>query len=287
MAVTTAVWSSYRGKEAPDSPEMPYTYTFGTTTAFAGFALLLVPFIRIDTQGGGAESEASSHYTLDPSSGDLKAKIGRTGNGDDLNNRPSKRWSLADTVPQAPSWVHSSGNNNMGNNSNNNGGSVNGNAQGSVNTKTGGNSNDKSWRRNPPSTDAFRPSSRCRSSSVGATIRGEKPIVWAACGDCGTKKASLGSIGGAGANASHHPHCGAGLGVGGDPVRYFNDLACGGPVGEVCGSGGGGSRSSGSSSTKTAATVPSRPGPYPGRRRLPLVNREAMTYQMLTQGYQP
>ncbi|KAL7623238.1 hypothetical protein AAE478_006919 [Parahypoxylon ruwenzoriense] len=104
MSVTTAVWSSYNGKGLDTYPEIAYTNTFITTTAFAGISLLLVPFIRIGRQGH------SKHGALEPKGDGFKQSApvspqplssplrnGRNENG----NRPSKRWSPVETL--APS----------------------------------------------------------------------------------------------------------------------------------------------------------------------------------------
>lgn len=50
IAVTTSVWSSFDGSVDVPRLQSAYTNTFVTTTALAGMALALVPFIRIGKQ---------------------------------------------------------------------------------------------------------------------------------------------------------------------------------------------------------------------------------------------
>ncbi|KAI1140544.1 MFS general substrate transporter [Hypoxylon sp. FL0543] len=102
--------------------------------------------------------------------------------------------------------------------------------------------------------------------------RGRSPserVVWVVCEECGTSK------------RHNQPHSAMG-----DPARYFNDPAFGGAAK---------SRNhqinplaaANSNSQSPHHAPPQLPRPYAGRRRLPLVNRQIMTHQMLTQGFQP
>lgn len=292
MAVTTAIWSSYEDKGGLSCPEMPYTYTFITTTALSGFTLLLIPFIRIGKQG------SVSYEWFDSSLAGDEVKSKSSSAHGDSSNRPSKRWSLVDTVSQAspsssfmadhrhqqhhhqpqhhpnrPHW-----------NCNNSSCFCN---RSERTTTTSYWSKSADGPRGATMTD----SSGCCGASTRTNSnpnpnprtpnnsRNGSGIVWVVCEDCGTKRKRPNATAAADAGGSV-----------GDPARYFNDPACGG------GGGGGGTASDYSSnsnrSPKTTAAVPaatpvSSTHPYPGRRRLPLVNREAMTYQMITQGIQP
>lgn len=121
------------------------------------------------------------------------------------------------------------------------------------------------------STDTFRTSGTARTT----IRRGRSPserVVWVVCEECGTSKR----------HTQQHNTVG-------DPARYFNDPAFGGatkgrnhfhqPISQ------GGSNAS---STQSHYLPPHQlPRPYGGRRRLPLQNRQIMTHQMLTQGFQP
>ncbi|KAI1104771.1 MFS general substrate transporter [Jackrogersella minutella] len=125
------------------------------------------------------------------------------------------------------------------------------------------------------SSDSSRRSADAPSSSGTArtTIRrGHSPseqVVWVVCEECGTSK------------RHNQPRSAVG-----DPARYFNDPACGGapkshdhqanPL-----------TISSSNQNLVHQAQPQLPRPYGGRRRLPLVNRQIMTHQMLTQGFQP
>ncbi|KAI0143863.1 MFS general substrate transporter [Hypoxylon sp. NC0597] len=102
--------------------------------------------------------------------------------------------------------------------------------------------------------------------------RGRSPserVVWVVCEECGTSK------------RHNQPRSAMG-----DPTRYFNDPAFGGATK---------SRThqinplaaTNNSSQSPHHAPPQLPRPYGGRRRLPLVNRQIMTHQMLTQGFQP
>lgn len=69
LAVTTAVWTSFDEKRGLFHPEVPYLKVFITTTAFAGFTLVLAPLIRIGKQGNSARKEGSEkqHQQQPPS----------------------------------------------------------------------------------------------------------------------------------------------------------------------------------------------------------------------------
>ncbi len=300
MAVSTAVWSSYDDKEGRDCPETPYTYTFLTTTALAGLALLMVPFIRIGKQGFVGCEHA------DPCEAGEEARSlkmhGHPCAGSDGDNRPSKRWSLVDTASQASSFVVVNHRNNNNNHICNSSCNKSTRAPSSVLTS----SSKRSIATTTPtangdaicgmpmdgpasSLSSTRTAIRRANTGRGNSNNNSNAVVWVVCEDCGTRKKRAG-------DGTPHPagHAAAATAVVGDPARYFNDPACGGGGGgvitttttTVTESGGGGGGGSGRSPKATTAAVhPVRP--YPGRRRLPLVNREAMTYQMLTQGFQP
>ncbi|KAK8115127.1 major facilitator superfamily-domain-containing protein [Apiospora kogelbergensis] len=69
LVVTTAVWTSFDEKRGLFHPEVPYLKVFITTTAFAGFTLVLAPLIRIGKQGNSARKEGSEkqHQQQPPS----------------------------------------------------------------------------------------------------------------------------------------------------------------------------------------------------------------------------
>ncbi|KAI1443520.1 MFS general substrate transporter [Annulohypoxylon stygium] len=114
-------------------------------------------------------------------------------------------------------------------------------------------------------------------SSVGTartTIRrGRSPserVVWVVCEECGTSKRH---------NQPRSPM--------GDPARYFNDVALSGMPESR-------NNQANTPTTETSSSQNSQQHASPqltrqlgGRRRLPLVNRQIMTHQMLTQGFQP
>lgn len=251
MGVTTAIWSSYDEVRLDDYPELPYTNTFITTTAFAGVSLLLVPFLRIGRQGHlKREASASEHRNRNakpttPTLPRLPPTPPRHFHHEH-GHRPSKRWSPVDTV--ATSIV----------------GERKHTAAASVSSQSSRKSADT------PKT----------SSSARTTIRrGRSPserVVWIVCEECGTSKRHT------------QPR-----GPIGDPARYFNDPTFSGSVD-------GRNNHHHPTSSQTASNNgnvqnhhhphhhhPPLPRPFGGRRRLPLVNRQIMTHQMLTQGFQP
>ncbi|KAI0008098.1 MFS general substrate transporter [Xylariaceae sp. FL0662B] len=101
-------------------------------------------------------------------------------------------------------------------------------------------------------------------STARTTIRrGHSPtgkIVWTVCKECGTSKR----------HTEQHNMVG-------DPARYFNDPIFGGAPKKH-------NRTNSQNSSNSHGPVQR---PYIGRRRLPNVNRQIMTHQMLTQGIQP
>ncbi|KAK8056462.1 MFS general substrate transporter [Apiospora rasikravindrae] len=69
LAITTTVWSSFDGKGGLWHRELAYSKTFISTTAFAGFSLLIAPFIRIGKQGNsGREEDSEGFQQIHPSS---------------------------------------------------------------------------------------------------------------------------------------------------------------------------------------------------------------------------
>ncbi|KAI1762879.1 MFS general substrate transporter [Hypoxylon sp. FL1150] len=124
------------------------------------------------------------------------------------------------------------------------------------------------------STDTPRTSTTARTTIRHGRSHSER-VVWVVCEECGTSK-------------RHTKQ----QSVVGDPARYFNDPAFGGAFDGRTHHHHHQRTRSGSNGT----TVPNQqhylpahqlPRPYGGRRRLPLVNRQIMTHQMLTQGFQP
>ncbi|KAI1380718.1 MFS general substrate transporter [Hypoxylon crocopeplum] len=241
MGITTAIWSSYDGKQLDAHPELAYTNTFIATTAFAGISLLLVPFVRIGRQGRLRQG-ASEHRDdkVKPSTPILQRlptppQIPRN----DSVNRPSKRWSLVDTLAT----------------------SVNSERQHTAAPSVSSQSSHRS-------ADTPRTTSTTRTT----IRRGQSPskrVVWIVCEECGTSKRHT------------QPRNAVG-----DPARYFNDPAFGGTAN--------GRNPLHQANIQTASTSghhhpppPQLPRPFGGRRRLPLVNRQIMTHQMLTQGFQP
>ncbi|KAI2469474.1 MFS general substrate transporter [Annulohypoxylon bovei var. microspora] len=95
-------------------------------------------------------------------------------------------------------------------------------------------------------------------------------VVWIVCEECGTSK------------RHNQPHRAVG-----DPARYFNDPAFGGTTKSRNNQVNSHSTGSSSSQNHQQHAQPQLPKQFGGRRRLPLVNRQIMTHQMLTQGFQP
>ncbi|KAI0024325.1 major facilitator superfamily domain-containing protein [Xylariomycetidae sp. FL0641] len=280
MAVTTAVWASYDGKDDVYQPQSAYTHTFITTTAFASLCLVLVPFIHIGKQGmtrnpepdpteaHSFEDEKPSFPTfISPmSSTPLEPAAPPTPPSDiDLEcekyRQPSKRWSpLGSTAPsitsRRPSTVAAS--------------------ESSVTSKQ--------------SMDTRKTESTARTTIKQGRSPSEK-VIWVVCEECGTSKFHT---------ETAHP-------VLGDPVRYFNDPTCGGgsPVAQDQPH-----HHIRRSPTRTVHHQPPprqasrphhhhhhphpHPHPHPpppprpqnGPRRLPMTNRELLTQQMLTEGFQ-
>ncbi|KAI0595392.1 major facilitator superfamily domain-containing protein [Biscogniauxia sp. FL1348] len=285
MAVTTAVWSSYVKNGDVASLELAYTNTFITTTAFSGLSLLLVPFIRIGKQGvaklaAAADPEKSEskppHMLLSPPrpppatahEDREKDREKRPQSDKEKENRPSKRWSPMETLA-APS--------------------ITGERPPTVAASVSSLSSQRT-------ADTHRTDTTARTTIQRGRSPSEK-VVWVVCEECGTSKRH--------AESAHS--------VLGDPARYFNDPACGASDASLNGRSSSSSRSSGGGSSgsghrhhhhhqpqghhqqshghththnHTHNQVLQRP-PYGGRKRLPLVNRQIMTHQMLTQGFQP
>ncbi|KAI1778169.1 MFS general substrate transporter [Hypoxylon cercidicola] len=120
-----------------------------------------------------------------------------------------------------------------------------------------------------------------RTSTTARTIirRGHSSserVVWVVCEGCGTT------------NRLAQRHSAVG-----DPARYFNnDVAFGGAAKSrnhhrQQSSNQGGSNGNNIPNQHHYLPPHQLPRPYGGRRRLPLVNRQIMTHQMLTQGFQP
>ncbi|KAF2965693.1 hypothetical protein GQX73_g7888 [Xylaria multiplex] len=112
LAITTSIWSSYDGNADWSQPELAYTHTFISTTAFSALSLLLVPFIRIGKQGVvkrpslDSEVDISSQVkrgSLLLSTSSLQPTESDKGSIKDVERRPSKRWSpVGSMVPSSP-----------------------------------------------------------------------------------------------------------------------------------------------------------------------------------------
>ncbi|KAK5634340.1 hypothetical protein RRF57_010055 [Xylaria bambusicola] len=257
LAVTTSIWSSYDGKADWSQPELAYTHTFIATAAFSGVSLLLVPFIRIGKQGAvkrhgpiievGTVSQMKRRSLL-LSTSSLQHSVSDKSSIKDVERRPSKRWSPVGSV--VPSTT------------------------GRRSTRAPSISSQSSM-----GMDTSRSDSVARTAIRRGRCSSEK-IVWIVCEECGTSKRQR--------ESSSHT-------VVGDPTRYFNDVVHGADSAA-------GNRDAVHHQPhhpphhQTTRRSPPRLGspirhnaaqrPYPGRRRLPLVNRQIMTHQMLTQGFQ-
>ncbi|KAI1657352.1 MFS general substrate transporter [Daldinia decipiens] len=97
-------------------------------------------------------------------------------------------------------------------------------------------------------------------------------VVWVVCEECGTTK------------RHNQPRTTVG-----DPARYFNDPAFGSTTKDINQTNPYGTNSSNSGQNHHHHHPPQLqlPRPYGGRRRQPLMNRQILTHQMLTQGFQP
>ncbi|KAI0868936.1 major facilitator superfamily domain-containing protein [Hypoxylon argillaceum] len=259
LAVTTSIWSSYDGNADWSQPELAYTHTFIATTAFSSLSLLMAPFIRIGKQGRprrlsvdpevDTASQVKRRSLLLLSSPSLPPSDSEKSSIKDVERRPSKRWSPVGSMVQS-----------------------------SVGRR--------STRAQSISSQSSMGMDTSRSDSVAKTAirRGRcssEKVVWIVCEECGTSKRQRES-------SSHM--------VMGDPARYFNDVVHGGeptvssrdaahhqphhqPQHPTI------RRSPPTLGSPTRHNAAQRP--YPGRRRLPLVNRQIMTHQILTQGFQP
>ncbi|KAI1272472.1 major facilitator superfamily domain-containing protein [Xylaria sp. FL0933] len=265
LAVTTSIWSSYDGKADWSQPELAYTHTFIATTAFSGIPLLLIPFIRIGKQGvikrpsSDPEVDTATQVKRRPlllSTSSLHPTDSDKSSIKDVDRRPSKRWSPVGSV--VPSTT------------------------GRRSTRAPSISSQSSM-----GMDSSRSDSVARTAIRRGRCSSEK-IVWIVCEECGTSKRQR--------ESSSHT-------IVGDPTRYFNDVVHGGDSTV-------GNRDAAHHHQshhpphhhhhqplhQTGRRSPPRLGspirhnaaqrPYPGRRRLPLVNRQIMTHQMLTQGFQ-
>ncbi|KAI0451175.1 major facilitator superfamily domain-containing protein [Xylaria acuta] len=257
LAVTTSIWSSFDGKADWSQPELAYTHTFIATTAFASLSLLLVPFIRIGKQGHirrqspDPEVDAANHVkrrSLLPSASSLPPTESDKSFTKDAEHRPSKRWSPIGSV---------------------------------VPSTTGR----RSTRAPSISSQSSMGMDTSRSESIAKTAirRGRcssEKVVWIVCEECGTSKRQR--------ESSSHT-------VIGDPTRYFNDVH--GLDSNASTRDAAHHQPHHQQHNQTVRRSPPRLGsptrqnasqiPYPGRRRLPLVSRQIMTHQILTQGFQP
>ncbi|KAI0468088.1 major facilitator superfamily domain-containing protein [Xylaria cf. heliscus] len=258
LAVTTSIWSSFDGKADWSQPELAYTHAFIATTSFASISLLLVPFIRIGKQGHimrsrpDPEAEGANHVkrrSLLLSTSSLPPTESDKNSIKDTEYRPSKRWSpVGSMVPST-----------MGR---------------------------RSTRAPSISSQSSMGMDTSRSESVAKTAirRGRcssEKVVWIVCEECGTSKRQR--------ESSSHT-------VVGDPTRYFNDVVHG-PDSNATVRDASHHQPHHQQHHQAVRRSPPRLRsptltntsqiPYPGRRRLPLVNRQIMTHQILTQGFQP
>ncbi|KAI1806109.1 MFS general substrate transporter [Daldinia bambusicola] len=95
-------------------------------------------------------------------------------------------------------------------------------------------------------------------------------VVWVVCEECGTTK------------RHNQPRTTVG-----DPARYFNDPAFGSITKDTNQTNPYGANGNNSSQNHHHHPQSQLSRPYNGRRRLPLANRQVLTHQMLTQGFQP
>jgi hypothetical protein len=224
-------------------------------------SLFLVPFIRIGKQGlvkkpsPDPEGDATNQEKQQ-SSTPIPASLPSAGSEKslikDVDHRPSKRWSPVGSV--IPS------------------------STGRRSTRAQSISSQSSQ-----GIDSSKSESAARTAIRRGRCSSEK-IMWIVCEECGTSKRHRES---------------SSQTVVGDPARYFNDVVHG--VDSTTGSRDPthyqaqhqphtqASRSSPSrlgSPIRHKAAQRHYPG-VPGRRRLPMVNRQIMTHQILTQGFQP
>lgn len=220
IAVTTSVWSSFDGSVDVPRLQSAYTNTFVTTTALAGMALALVPFIRIGKQ------DEDWAYGAAP----------RNANSSRANRSPVCETSSV-LVEKRPD-------------------------------------------RSPPRLSMMSSSLISSPSANGMPRSGVptteittcSPIIWTICEECGTRGIRHCDRDNTGSPRQPVETSGT------DPHRYFNDPA---------GSGQNVDNTSASQRKHDDEQEDSRVmRPY-GRRRFPLVNRQIMTHQMLTQGFQP
>ncbi|KAI0389839.1 major facilitator superfamily domain-containing protein [Xylariaceae sp. FL0594] len=277
LAITTAIWSSYDGKADWAQPELAYTHTFIATAAIASLSLFLVPFIRIGKQGLPAKRPATdveADHTVQAKQRSLLLSASTLSAPPESDNssvkdgvyRPSKRWSPVGSVVPSPA--------------------------GGRSTRAHSISSQSS-----PGMDTSKSESVARTAVFRGRCSSEK-VVWIVCEECGTSRRQR--------ESSSHT-------VVGDPTRYFNDVvhgpetSVGGrdaanphhthqhhqhhhhqqphhhlPVRQSPPKLGSPERQSGDGNN---SVPPQRQ--YPTRRRLPMVNRQIMTHQILTQGFQP
>ncbi|KAI0206722.1 major facilitator superfamily domain-containing protein [Astrocystis sublimbata] len=270
LAVTTSIWSSFDGKADWSQPELAYTHTFIATTAFASLPLLLVPFIRIGKQGHtmGVNPDPEKESSEKGPPGEMKRRTLLLSTPSfsptetdkscikDDEHRPSKRWSLVGS--SVPSTAGRS-------------------------TRAPSISSQSSM-----GMDTSRTESIARTAIRQGRCSSEK-VVWIVCEECGTSKRQR--------ESSAHTLLG-------DPARYFNDVMHG-PDHNVSARDAAHHRPQhlphhhplNQQHPQRIRRSPPRLGsptrnsttqvPFPARRRLPLVNRQIMTHQMLTHGFQP
>ncbi|KAI1345054.1 hypothetical protein F5Y15DRAFT_16001 [Xylariaceae sp. FL0016] len=268
MAVTTAVWSSDDGKGDTNQPQSAYTRAFVTTTVFASLALPFVPFIRIERQGKSRfrRSDPESSKILEdtpnppsPSLSPLRLPVEYEKNLDMEKERESEQESIK-SKENHPSkrW------------------SLKNTVSMMTNERKSTVAPSVSSASSKRSMDTHRSDNTARTAIQRGRCPSEK-VVWVVCEECGTSKRHTETL-----------HA-----VGSDPARYFNDPTCGGtpyavkdqhrhPPMRRCPP---------KPPVSPVNEIPhehlAQPKPMGGRRRLPLANREMLTHQILTQGFQP
>ncbi|KAI1331821.1 major facilitator superfamily domain-containing protein [Xylariaceae sp. FL0255] len=263
LAITTSIWSSFNGKADWAQPSIAYTHVFIATSAFSGLSLFTVPLIRIERQGY-VRNKVSQLETKAPSNNKPRSFIlgvpsmpftdSEKSVLKEVVRQPSKRWSTTNSAPSLTG-VRTS-------------------------TLTSISSQSSHASRASHATEA--------SITKTTTHRGHcsnEKVIWVVCEECGNSKRQR--------ESSAHT-------VLGDPTRYFNELVPGvDPIAEHVEDKPHHPHQNPPHTQLQAArrnppqlaspihhNAAQRP-PFAGRRRLPLVNRQIMTHQILTQGFQP
>ncbi|KAI1270621.1 major facilitator superfamily domain-containing protein [Xylariaceae sp. FL1019] len=250
LAITTAIWSSYNGKADWAQPELAYTHIFIATAAFSCLSLLSVPFIRIGKQEP-IKRRSVHHETKSPDHSEPRSFIlSRTSGTHTISEKGSVKGSDRQSSKR---WST---------------------VESAPRTSTAPSLSSQF----SPSADTTTKSENTTKTTVRRGRCSSEKVIWVVCEECGNSKRQRES-----SNTS----------VLGDPTRYFNELVReNSPVAASQSSPRG--RQSQANAVRRSPSglgAPIRPNaaqrPYPGRRRLPMVNRQIMTHQILTQGFQP